>query len=281
MPDTKSPEVPSRARRHFLGLAATAGARVAALGVLASTALSSSAKADNTNNHPGWEIGTGNPHGSPACFLRGTAILTPTGEVPVEELRIGDLVETVRGEALPIKWIGHRVYKKSNSAWPPSVMPIRIMSGALDDHAPHKDLYLSPLHALFLNGVLIAVKELVNGTSIAPTLPDHQAEIEYFQLLLASHEVILVEGAAAETFLPRGRNHESFSNFTEYERLYPNEPWPVLAPFAPLVSYSGRAHLKALLRLGISPFVQRQDPVEDVYENTYERLAARAEELAS
>ena len=41
------------------------------------------------------------------------------------------------------------------------------------------------------------------------------------------------------------------------------------------------AHLKALLRLGLSPFVQRQDRVEDVYENTYKRLTARAEELVS
>src|SRR3954453_6217557 len=33
----------------------------------------------------------------PSCFLRGTAIQTPDGEVRIEDLRVGDLVLTVRG----------------------------------------------------------------------------------------------------------------------------------------------------------------------------------------
>jgi hypothetical protein len=192
--------------------------------------------------------------------------------VPIEELRIGDLVETVRGRALPIKWIGRQVYKKSGSVWPESVM-----RGALDEHTPHRDLYLSPMHALFLEGVLIPVKELVNGTSIAPTLPDCQVAIEYFHIMLDSHEAVLAEGAPAETFRSNTVDPESFSNFIEYERLYPGEPWPVLAPFAPVVGWSGREHLKALLHLGVSHFVRVRHPLDEAYE----RLARRAEELVS
>jgi hypothetical protein len=276
---------PSRARRHFLGLTFAIGARVAAASAAAMIIPSSPAQAkDKGGKHGG---GNGNSGRGPKggggggnnCFLRGTSIMTPAGETPIEELGIGDLVETVRGETLAIKWIGRRLYKKSGPSWPESVMPIRVSRQALDQRTPHKDLYLSPDHALFIDGVLIRVKELVNGISIVPALPAEQENIEYFQIVLDTHEVILAEGAPAETFLFRANNHENFSNFAEYDRLYPADgPRPAMTPFAPVVGYEGgRQHLKALVLLGVSPFIQWRDPVRDIYE----KIAVRAEQPVS
>jgi len=157
-------------------------------------------------------------------------------------------------------------------------MPIRISRHAIDEHTPHTDLYLSPEHALFLNGVLMPVKELVNGISIVPALPADLDKIEYFHILLDTHEVVLAEGVPAETCLLGPRGHEDFTNFVEYERLYGDEPHSVMVPFAPLVGYEGgREHLKALLRLGVSPFLPVSDPVQAVYE----RLAARSRQLVA
>lgn len=204
--------------------------------------------------------------------------MTPTGEVRIEDVRIGDLVQTVRGEAVAVKWIGHQRYKKSSPTWNDSVIPIRISRHALDERTPHTDLYLSPNHSLFIDGVLIRVKELVNGVSIAPEVPAGRKMIEYYHIVLETHEVILAEGAPAETLLLRASNYESFTNFVEYKRLYPAEPAATMTPFAPIVGYEGgREHLKALLRLGASPFVQMHDPVQEAYE----RIAARAELLVS
>jgi hypothetical protein len=275
----------NHARRHFLGLAAATGAKLAAISALAIAGLSAAAGAGHGNgkasankgrgNRFGWWLGRGNPHrgGDPHCFLRGTAILTTTGNVPVEKLAVGDLVETVRGQALPVKWIGHRRFRRSNSSWSGRVMPIRVSRHAIDDHTPHADLYLSPSHALFLDGVLMPVRVLVNGRSIAPALPEDTEVIEYFHVILDSHEVILAEGAPAESCFLEPGDHEDFTNFVEFERLYGRLAYPPMTPFAPLVGTgSAREHLNGLLRLGLPPFADLHDPVLDARE----RIAARA-----
>src|SRR5438270_717113 len=109
----------------------------------------------------------------PLCFLRGTHILTSEGEICVEDLKIGNVVETVRGNALSIRWIGRQLFKKAPEArWHESVLPVRISRLALGNKAPHRDLYLSPAHAVFLDGVLIPVICLINGTSIVQGMPE-------------------------------------------------------------------------------------------------------------
>ena len=213
----------------------------------------------------------------PECLLRGTHVLTSHGLKRVECLSIGDHVKTARGESMPIRWTGRQIFRRgASSRWPDSVHPICVARSALADNVPHAHLYLSPGHALFIDGVLIRAAGLVNGTSISPAVPEGMEDIEYFQIELATHEVILAEGAPIETYLnTNGREH--FTNFVEYERLYGCEPGPTV-PYAPeYAGYSGgRAHLKALLRLGISRVVDVRDPLQ----RTYDRVAARGTDLA-
>jgi hypothetical protein len=183
---------------------------------------------------------------------------------------------TAGGEAMPIKWIGRQIFRRGASLrWPDSVHPICVARSALVDNVPHANLYLSPLHALFIDGVLIQVGPLVNGTSIIPAAPAGMRDIEYFQIELATHEVIIAEGAPVETHLnTNGREH--FTNFVEYERHYGREVGPTV-PYAPVYGYSNaRAHFKALLRLGISRVVDVRDPIQ----RAYERIAARGTDLA-
>ncbi len=44
-----------------------------------------------------------------ACFLRGTRVLTPRGEVEVENLSPGDMVVTLNRGKVAIRWIGRRI----------------------------------------------------------------------------------------------------------------------------------------------------------------------------
>lgn len=261
----------SRARRHFVGVSAAFAAKVAGIAGLASIGLPSGTEA-KPGNGGGWGQGEGG--GRSHCLLKGTRVLTSRGEVPIEDLRIGDLVKTIRDEDLPIKWIGRNTFRRSGTSWHKSVTPIRVSRFAIGDHTPHTDLYLSPGHALFIDGFLIEVRDLVNGTSIAPAVPPDMEIVEYFQIVLNTHEVILAEGAPAETF--GGDNLDLFTNFVEYKRLYPDDPCSAIPLVAPNLS-RGRAHLHALLGLGASYFIDVRDPLQEAYE----RFAARAEEVAA
>src|SRR3984893_13036325 len=268
----KRGELPSSARRHFLGISAAVAGRIAAGGAVGLPILASGskpAKAEHEREHR-----HEHHHKQHHCFLIGTGILTPRGEVPVEELTIGDLVDTLNGP-LPVKWIGRRTFEKvASSPWHKSVAPMRVARFALHDQYPHRDLYLSPEHSLFVDGVLIPVKYLVNDRSVVCAEMDDREVIEYFHIELETHEVVFAEGAPAETLLvTTGR--EGFANFVEYERLYRSEELPAMKPFAPIFSYGGGAELKGLLRLALSPIVDVRDPVQ----RARDRIAARAELL--
>jgi hypothetical protein len=156
-------------------------------------------------------------------------------------------------------------------------MPIRIARFAIDDHTPHRDLYLSPRHHIFLNEVLIPVFYLINETSIAERTPWDMSAIEYYHIEIDTHEVIYAEGAAVESyFCDTADSRESFSNFVEYERLYGVERKFKMTPFAPMVGYNrARSEIKPLVRSLISNVVDVRDPIQIAYG----QIAKRAEAM--
>jgi hypothetical protein len=266
----------NRARRHFLGVSVATGARLAAIGSLAATLLPSAAQALGTK---WWKNGGGGggEGGGGLCFLAGTSIRTVAGEVRVEDLRIGDLVQTVDGAAKPVKWIGYHTFRRSGRHWSKSAMPVRIARHALDETSPQRDLYVSRGHALYIDGVLIQAADLVNGTSITEAAPEGVEALDYYHIAFEAHEGLFAEGVAAESLLLRDGNHEIFANFAEFARLYPDDPQPDMVPFAPTVSYGGRAHLKALVRLAAPRFAPTCEPARRLYE----RIAERGENAAA
>jgi len=159
------------------------------------------------------------------CFLRGTLIRTPSGEVPVERLQPGDLVLTHRGNARPIAWIGEgRVLATRGRRT--AATPVIVRKGALADNVPHHDLHLTKAHALWFGGALVPVEFLVNHRSI---LWDEQAqEVLLFHVELESHDVLLANGAPAESYRDDG-NRWLFRNANTGWHLPPKPPCaPVL-----------------------------------------------------
>ncbi len=154
-----------------------------------------------------------------ACYCPGTNIMTDHGEVAVEQLEIGDLVLTSGGERRPIKWIGRRSYVGWLAATNQKVWPVCLHPGALADGVPRRALFVSPEHAMFLDGALIPAGLLVNGASITQTEP--LEDVHYIHLELDSHDVIWAEGALAETFIDDD-SRGMFHNAAEFRVLYPD-----------------------------------------------------------
>lgn len=166
----------------------------------------------------------------PPCYCRGTRIATERGEVAVEDLAVGDRVVTISGAARAIKWIGRRAYDGRFVAGNRSILPIVVEAGALADGVPARDLFLSPEHALYLDGALAPAGLLVNGATIRQV--ERIDRVEYFHIELAAHDVILAEGAPAESYVDCD-NRFMFQNGDEFAGLYPDNlpaPWQFCAP---------------------------------------------------
>ena len=158
-----------------------------------------------------------------ACYCSGTLILNVRGETPVQDLQIGDTVVVGSGERRPIRWIGRRSYVGRFLAANPSVQPIRFCPGSLGEDLPRRDLLVSPEHAMFLDGLLVPARCLVNGSTIVQerALP----RVDYFHIELDSHDVLLAEGAPSESFVDDD-SRGMFHNASEYAALYPGAPMP-------------------------------------------------------
>ncbi len=179
-----------------------------------------------TNDH-GHQSGASNSFSltedaSAVCYVRGTHLATLTGERKIEDLNAGDMVVTLRGaDRVPcaVKWIGRRRIDLTKHRRPETVAPVCISAGAIGENIPHRNLYVSPDHAIFIDGKLICARQLVNGTTIR--WETGRTSVEYFHVALDGHAIILAEGLSAESYLETG-NGGFFADSGMPLTLHPN-----------------------------------------------------------
>ncbi len=205
------------------------------------------------------------------CFLKGTRIWTPHGERRVEDLRINDLVVTSSGEAKPIQWVGRLHYERQcGQKWAKGIPPIRVARSALGPNTPHRDLYLTENHKLYLDGALISAVHLLNNLTITRCSAEDLREIEYFHIKLDRHSVIYAEGAASETLL--GNSMMSCDNFEEYRSLYGEPSFSDEPACVPVLGYyGGRSKLRGRIRSAISSVIDVRTKLEIVRDDLKER----------
>jgi hypothetical protein len=204
----------------------------------------------------------GGGRGGVNCFLKGTTIRTADGDCKIEELAVGDLLPTMFGGLRPAQWIGRYSYKKSDSLkrWTESLLPVRFARSALGLDVPHADLYVTALHGILVDGVLVPAEMLINGTTITRFEPEGD-EMEFFHVKLESHDVIYAEGVPAETLL---NVEETAVNFADYLRHY-GMPTTEEARCAPYVyTQGGRFELMSRARSALSPWIDLRDKADVV-----------------
>ena len=165
------------------------------------------------------------------CFLAGTRIATPSGNIRVERLAVGDMVLTARGAVRPIVWIGAgRVLATRGNRG--ATTPVIVRKGALADNVPERDLRVTKGHALLLDGALIPVEELVNHRSIL--WDDRAQEVVVYHIELETHDVLLADGAPAESYRDDG-NRRLFQNANTGWGLPPKPPCTAVLTSGPMV----------------------------------------------
>lgn len=145
---------------------------------------------------------------NPICFARGTMIATDRGEVAVEDLRSGDLVQTRDHGLQEIRWMDSQTLSAATLEAAAHLRPIRISAGALGENTPTRDLIVSPQHRMLVRSriaqkmfgtdeVLVAAKQLllIDGIDVAENLDG----VEYYHFLFDDHEVVIANGAESES----------------------------------------------------------------------------------
>jgi len=196
------------------------------------------------------------------CIAAGTLVRTPSGEIPAEEMwgckeivTLRDGRETVEA----IKWIGQRHVDIKRHARPEQAAPVRIRASAIAEGQPTRDLYVSPEHAVFIDGALVQARALVNGGSIVQERGVD--EVTYYHIELESHGVFFADGLAVESYLDNG-DRSFFASENEPVMLHPT--------LTPKTEFDVRKTDQAY-----APFLTAPAAVEPIWR----RLAQRSEAM--
>jgi hypothetical protein len=186
------------------------------------------------------------------CFCVNTLIQTPSGQVAVQHLAIGDAVLTLSGVTRRIVWIGTGKVLATRGHRT-AATPVIVRKSALADNVPNRDLHLTKGHSLYLDGVLIPVESLINHRSIV--WDDRAQEVELYHIELESHDVLIANGAPAESYRDDG-NRWLFRNANSGWDSAPLEPCAPILSGGELVDAEWR---RLLDRAGPRPRVPTTD----------------------
>ena len=200
------------------------------------------------------------------CFLAGTHIRTPDGEVLVEDLRIGDIVsvwdwkagvETTR----KLRWVGRQPIKVDPDLPDDEAgYPVRFLANCIAPNLPERDLLVTPEHCLFFDGKFVPARMLVNGVSIYydKTITGAYA---YHIETEDGHSILWAESALSESYLDTGNRRQFFQH-------------------GPLVQF-GRDRVYDWAKDAAAPLDVSRATVEPLYERFAQRAVLRAPHRAT
>jgi len=146
------------------------------------------------------------------------------------------------GDLQPIRWIGHQRF--DGKILGKAGAPVCFRAHSLGENVPHADLYVSPAHAVLVDGHLVAASLLVNDVTIVQNATSDV--VEYFHIDMRQHDCIRAHGAWAETYWENQGNRALFHNAREYYELFPDDHGATRATCLPYVNQGDDPLLPAL-----------------------------------
>lgn len=137
------------------------------------------------------------------CFVSGTLIETPKGDVAVENINIGDSVVTHANGHQIVRWIISRELDFSSVS--EKLKPIAFEKGSLGPDRPNSRLCVSPQHRMLVTTqqgipVLVPAKALMARPGVR--IMHGKRSVTYFHLVFSRHEIIRANGTLTESFFP-------------------------------------------------------------------------------
>jgi len=135
--------------------------------------------------------------GQMSCISSGSLIATPDGDVPIEQLKAGDLVVTGENGLAPIRWVGLLPLAQQTLRKYADLAPYEITPGALGEDLPSRPMLVSPNHRFLLdaegeNQQALVEARLLEGAKGISKRTDRT--VTYVQLMFERHETICVNG---------------------------------------------------------------------------------------
>ncbi len=138
------------------------------------------------------------------CFTPGTMLRTATGDVRIDDLHPGTMIQTRDNGLQPVQWTASQRLSGGRLYAVPHLRPVRFRRA-------EGDLVVSPGHRMLVEGgaarllfntdeVLVAAADLIDGHAV---IRDREARrVTYVHLLMEGHQVVWANGMPAETLYP-------------------------------------------------------------------------------
>jgi hypothetical protein len=152
--------------------------------------------------------------------------------MPVEDLRVGDLVVTRDSGLMPLLSVERRSLRFAELNAEPHLRPVMIPRGSLADGLPDADMMVSGNLRLLVSRdktalefsrrmVLVAAKRLVGSDGIREV---QSLGVSYLHLGFGRHETVLANGVWVECFAPEDASLGAKGNAQrcEFGELFPD-----------------------------------------------------------
>ncbi|MCP3969273.1 MAG: hypothetical protein GY717_02930 [Rhodobacteraceae bacterium] len=172
------------------------------------------------------------------CFTKGTFILTPDGEKPIETLAPGERISTYGGASKTLRAVNIRRLGRMELRDRPNLWPVSIAPGALGSGIPKNRLRVSPQHRIVVDSTI--ARRMVGQAALVPArkllgLPGvSQGRADegctYIHLVCSAHEIVRANGCWSESFFPGDQAVQAVAQpaAKEYRAIFGNELEPCL-----------------------------------------------------